>query len=132
MGREQARIAKRMEKSPIKECNRIQRKFYPDLFNRFSQTQDPRHQSYVSYTNRVMLGTLYYKGIAGLSSMQEMTREFNDDAKVLGKWLILVDGTELDEGPKQKIKTIWNVPIIKEQIKNLPNTTEVCWKQKFI
>ena len=157
MSRAQVRIAKRLEKNPVVECNRIQQKFYPDLFNRFSQTQDPRNQSYVSYTNRVMLGTLYYKGIAGLSSMQEMTREFNDeevvknlyqflsskereylphhvtvneylekldpeelekiqsdivyrmirrksfnDAKVLGKWLILIDGTELDEGMGQK------------------------------
>ena len=107
--------------------------------------------------NRIMLGTLYYKGIAGLSSMQEMTREFNEDgvvknlyrflrsrekeylphyvtmneylekldpaeleniqsdlvyrmirrktfdgAKILGKWLIIVDGTELDEGFTKK------------------------------
>lgn len=157
MSREQARIAKRLEKNPIMECNRIQQKFYPDLLYRFSQTQDPRHPSYVTYPSRVMLGTLYYKGIAGLPSMQEMTREFNDDkvvetlyqflgskereylphhvtvneylenldpkelekiqsdivcrmvrrksfndAKVLGKWLILIDGTELDEGKSQK------------------------------
>ena len=104
-----------------------------------------------------MLGTVYYKGIAGISSMQGMTREFNndavaknlyhfmgsnpkeylphgvtvneflerldpseleeiqsdivyrmirrktfDDAKVLGKWLVLIDGSELDEGNTQK------------------------------
>ena len=104
-----------------------------------------------------MLGTVYYKGIAGISSMQGMTRNFNDDivtkniyhfmgseskeylphgvtvneflerlepseleeiqsdivyrmirrktfddAKVLGKWLVIVDGTELDEGKTQK------------------------------
>ena len=153
MGREQARIAKRLEKNPIMECNRVQQKFYPELFKRFGETKDPRHQSYISYTNKVMLGALYYKGIAGLPSMQGMTREFNEDAvvknlyqflgsrqkeylphhvtvneylekleprelediqadivyqmirrksfndaKVLGRWLVLVDGTELDEG----------------------------------
>lgn len=157
MGRERARLAKRLEKNPIEECNRIQQKYYPELFQRFSQTEDTRHQSYISYTNRIMLGTLYYKGIAGLSSMQEMTREFNEDevvknlyrflgsrekeylphyvtmneylekldpaeleniqadlvyrmirrksfndAKVLGRWLIIVDGTELDEGFTKK------------------------------
>lgn len=157
MSREQARIAKRLEKNPIAECNRIQQKFYPELFQRFGQTKDNRHQSYISYTNRIMLGTLYYKGIAGLSSMQQMTREFNEDAvvknlyhflgsrqkeylphhvslneylgklepgeleeiqadivrkmvrrksfgqaKVQGKWLIIVDGTELDEGFTKK------------------------------
>lgn len=157
MGREQARIAKRLEKNPIMECNRVQQKFYPELFKRFGETKDPRHQSYISYTNKVMLGALYYKGIAGLPSMQGMTREFNEDAvvknlyqflgsrqkeylphhvtvneylekleprelediqadivyqmirrksfndaKVLGRWLVLVDGTELDEGFIQK------------------------------
>ena len=105
----------------------------------------------------MMLGTVYYKGIAGISSMQGMTRNFNDDtvvknlyrfmgsdsrkylphgvtvneflerlepleleeiqsdiaykmirrktfddAKVLGKWLVLVDGSELDEGNTKK------------------------------
>ena len=104
-----------------------------------------------------MLGTVYYKGIAGISSMQGMTRAFNDEtvagnlyrfmgdeakeylphgvtvneflerldpleleeiqadivyqmirrktfdeAKVLGKWLVLVDGSELDEGNTKK------------------------------
>lgn len=68
-----------MEKNLIAECNQIQQKFYPELFQRFGQTKDNRHQSYISYTNRIMLGTLYYKRIAELSSMQEMTREFNED-----------------------------------------------------
>lgn len=157
MNREQARIAKRLEKNPIAECNRIQQKFYPELFQRFEQTKDNRHQSYIRYKNQIMLGTLYYKGIAGISSMQQMTREFNDDgvvknlfhflggkekeylphhetvneylekldpedlegiqadivrkmirrksfdqAKVHGKWLVIVDGTELDEGFTKK------------------------------
>lgn len=157
MSREQARIAKRLEKNPIVECNRIQERFYPELFRRFEQTKDNRHQSYITYTNKTMLGTLYYKAVAALSSMQAMTREFNEDtvvknlyhflgeeekeylphhvtmneyleklepeelekiqadivyrmirrksfnsAKTFGKWLILVDGTELDEGFTKK------------------------------
>lgn len=157
MGRERDRIAKRMEKNPAEECNKIQRKFYPELFTKFGQIADPRHDSYISYNSRIMLGTVYYKGIAGISSMQGMTREFNDekvvknlysfmgssakeylphgvtvneflervdpagleeiqsdmvyrmirrksfeDAKVLGQWLVLVDGCELDEGYIQK------------------------------
>lgn len=119
--------------------------------------KDPRHSSYIDYSSKVMLGTVYYKEIAGISSMQGMTREFNndavaknlyhfmgsnpkeylphgvtvneflerldpseleeiqsdivyrmirrktfDDAKVLGKWLVLIDGSELDEGNTQK------------------------------
>ena len=157
MSREGDRIARRMEKNPAAECNKIQKKFYPELFTKFEQVNDPRHESYIDYSSKVMLGTVYYKGIAGISSMQGMTREFNDekvvknlysfmgssakgylphgvtvneflerldpgelekiqsdivyrmirrksfdDAKILGKWLVLVDGTELDEGYNKK------------------------------
>lgn len=157
MSRERDRITKRLEKNPAQECNKIQQKFYPELFLKFGQVTDPRHSSYIDYSSKVMLGTVYYKGIAGISSMQGMTREFNDeivaknlyhfmgsspkeylphgvtvneflerldpaelekiqsdivyqmirrktfdDAKVLGKWLVLVDGSELDEGNTKK------------------------------
>lgn len=157
MSRERERIAKKMEKNPVAECNKIQKKFYPELFSKFAGVTDPRHSSYISYSSKVMLGTVYYKGIAGISSMQGMTKSFNDDivsknlyyfmgseskeylphgvtvneflerlepaeleeiqsdivyrmirrktfddAKVLGKWLVIVDGTELDEGKTQK------------------------------
>ena len=153
MGRERDRIAKRIEKNPIEECNKIQKKFYPELFTKFGQVRDPRHSSYIDYSSRDILGMVYYKGIAGISSMQGMTREFNDEkvvenlygfigsgakdylphgvtaneflerlepgeleeiqsdtvyrmirrksfdgAKVEGRWLVLVDGCELDEG----------------------------------
>lgn len=105
-----------------------------------------------------MSGSLYFKGIAGISCMQGMTREFNqeivsrnlysfigadekeylphvvteneylerldpaelesiqsdnvyqmirrktfDDAKCSGRWLVLIDGSELDKGYQQKI-----------------------------
>ena len=157
MSRERDRIAKRMERNPVAECNKIQKKFYPELFMKFGQVIDPRHISYIDYSSKVMLGTVYYKGIAGISSMQEMTRAFNDEtvagnlyrfmgeeakeylphgvtvneflerldplelekiqanivyrmirrktfdeAKVLSRWLVLVDGSELDEGNTQK------------------------------
>lgn len=82
MGRERARIAKRLEKNPVAECNRIQQKFYPELFPKFSEVKDPRHSSYIEYSNREMLGTLYYKALAEIESMQAMTREFNDDKVV--------------------------------------------------
>lgn len=157
MGRERNRIAKRREKNAIVECNKIQKKFYPELFTRFGEVSDPRNVSYIEYSTREILGTIYYKGIAGISSMQEMTRQFTDEAvtknlyqflgseskeymphgvtvnemlerlepieleriqkdlaytmirrktfdsaKVEGCWLVLVDGTELDEGYQKK------------------------------
>lgn len=121
MGRERARIAKRLEKDPVVECNRIQKKFYPEFFSKFEQTKDPRHSSYIEYSNKEMLGTLYYKALAEIESMQAMTREFNEDRivsniyrflrsnekeylphHVTKHWLVLIDGTELDSGYKQK------------------------------
>lgn len=157
MGRERNRILKRREKNAVEECNKIQKKYYPELFTKFEKVTDPRNSSYIDYSMKEMLGTVYYKGIAGISSMQEMTREFTDEAvtkniyrflgtvskeyvphgvtinemlerlepaelekiqkdiaykmtrrktfdsaKVEGHWLVLVDGTELDEGYQKK------------------------------
>lgn len=157
MSREQERIRKSLEKNPVVECNKIQKKYYPELFEKFADVKDPRNQSYIEYSAKTMLGTLYYKCIGGISSMREMTRKFNeekvvenlysfledekkeflphgvteneflskldteelekiqkdiaytmirrktfDEAKVLKKWQIIIDGTELDEGYQEK------------------------------
>lgn len=157
MSREQERIRRKLENNPIVECNKIQKKFYSELFSMFERVKDPRHQSYIDYSTKVMLGTMYYKCIAGISSMQEMTRAFNDEmvcknlyrflqedkkdylphgvteneflkrlnpkelediqqnivysmirrktfekARVLKKWQVIVDATELDEGYQKK------------------------------
>lgn len=72
MSREQERARRSLEQNPIAECNRIQRKYYPELFSRFAKVKDPRNQSYIDYSTKTMLGTLYYKCIGGISSMQEM------------------------------------------------------------
>ena len=59
MSREQERIRKKLENNPIAECNRIQNRFCPGLFSMFGSVKDPRHQSYIDYSARVMLGTMY-------------------------------------------------------------------------
>lgn len=157
MNREQERAKRRLEKNPVVECNKIQNKYYPELFAKFAEVDDPRNQSYIEYPVRVMLGTMYYKCISGISSMQEMTLKFNDDAvvenlysfmseekkeypphgvteneflarlnpeelekiqkdiaysmirrktfddaRVLKRWQIIIDATELDEGYQKK------------------------------
>ena len=43
MSREQDRVKKKLEKNPIIEFNKIQQKFYPELFKRFTEVNDPRH-----------------------------------------------------------------------------------------
>lgn len=80
MGREQDRIRRKLENNPVAECNRVRKKYCPELFRDFADTKDPRHQSYTKYTNRELLGTMFYKGIAGIESMQSMTYEFNSEA----------------------------------------------------
>ncbi len=157
MSRAEERARRKLEQNPIVECNKIQQKYCPELFDKFSKVKDPRNQSYIDYSIKTMLGTLYYKCIGGISSMQEMTRKFNDDrvvknlytflgdkkrdylphgvtenellekldpeelegiqrdivyslirrktfddAKVIKKWLVMIDGTELDEGYQKK------------------------------
>ena len=78
MGRKEKRIAAKKEKNSLIEVCRIQRKYIPDLFELFEDTRDPRNPAYITYPNRIMLGQMYFKGIAGLQSMQSMTEEFNN------------------------------------------------------
>lgn len=79
MGRKENRIKAKLEKNPVAECNKIQRRYIPDLMTMFSSSADPRVQPYVVYSNRTMLSTLYYKNIGGIVSMQDMTDKFNKE-----------------------------------------------------
>lgn len=156
MSREEKRKKKALEKNAIEECNKIMHKFYPTLFSEFSNIYDPRNQGYVKYSNSIMLGTIFYKNIGGIVSMQDMNDKFNNEdiaknicrfceveekeflpdavtlneylerieseelqkieqdiirtmirrksfqeAKFMGKWLILIDGTQLYSGGRQ-------------------------------
>lgn len=55
MGREQDCITKKQESDPMVECNKIQYKFYPDLFDRFSEVVDTCHSSYIDYSIKEIL-----------------------------------------------------------------------------
>lgn len=77
MSRKQDRCNQKLESNPIAECNKIRRRFIPKLFDDFAATCDPRNKGYITYSNSVMLGTLFYKGIAGLKSMHSMNYAFN-------------------------------------------------------
>ena len=79
MGRKETRLAAALERNPIGACNKVQKKYIAPLMEWFSQTKDPRHQSYITYSNTVMLSQIYYKGIIGIESMQGMTQAFNTD-----------------------------------------------------
>lgn len=82
MSREQERIRRKLESNPVVECNKVRSRCCPDLFHDLADTKDPRHQSYTEYSNDELLGTMFYKGIAGIESMQSMTYEFNRESIV--------------------------------------------------
>lgn len=82
MGRKQERIRRKLENNPAVECNKIRNRYCPGLFRDFAGTKDPRNQSYTGYSNDELLGTVFYKGIAGIRSMQSMTYEFNRESIV--------------------------------------------------
>ena len=82
MSREQERIRRKLEKNPVMECNKVRQKHCPNLFRDFADTKDPRNLSYADYSNGELLGTVFYKGIAGIESMQSMTYEFNKETVV--------------------------------------------------
>lgn len=82
MSREQERIRRKLEENPVVECNKIRKRYCPGLFRDFTDTKDPRNQSYIGYSNDELLGTMFYKGIAGIESMQKMTYEFNQESVV--------------------------------------------------
>lgn len=79
MGRKEARLTAALEKNAAVECHKIQKRYIPELMKYFSETKDPRNKSYITYSNRIMLSTLYHKGIGGIVSMQEMTTQFNKE-----------------------------------------------------
>ena len=80
MSRKQERIQRKLESNPVVECNKIRNRYCPDQFRDFADTKDPRNQSYTEYSNDELLGTMFYKGIAGIESMQSMTYEFNRES----------------------------------------------------
>lgn len=78
MGRKEERKAAKKESNAVAELCKVQRKYLPELFKWFENTADPRNPFYIKYSNRMMLGQIYFKGIAGIASMQGMTQAFNN------------------------------------------------------
>lgn len=68
-----------MGSDPAVECNKVRQKFCPGLFYDFLDTKDLRYQNYTEYSNKELLGTMFYKGVAGIESMQSMTYKFTPE-----------------------------------------------------
>ena len=81
MGRKEQREAKRKLGNPAKELLKIMQKYMPDLWKQIDEMKDPRHQSYITYPQRVLIAVELLKNLTGLKSMNEMTDVFNFQAR---------------------------------------------------
>lgn len=71
MSRERNRIIQKRESNPIVECNKIQKKFYPELLAKFDKVKDPRHSGYTQYSCREILGTYTIKELQAYQVCRE-------------------------------------------------------------
>ena len=56
---------------------RVIRHFFPRLWEELSQVRDPRHQSYITYSNCTIMMTRILSAIFYISSMRKTSEEFN-------------------------------------------------------
>jgi len=82
MKRKEIRLLKKVEKEPVKALIESQRHYYPKLQKRLNEVKDPRDKRYIRYNCSTLLGTGITKNICGISSMQQMTADFNDGERI--------------------------------------------------
>ena len=97
MNRKQRREL-RKDKNLIIELYSIIKKYLPDLFDRFEELTDVRHQSYVTYNMKTICVTRLFGLICGLTSLSNISSdEFNTDACI--KNISNICNTKLSELP---------------------------------
>lgn len=79
MKRTEQRLLKKAEKEPVKVLMESQKHYYPKLQQRLNEIKDPRDKRYTIYNCSTMIGTGMTKNICGISSMQQMTANFNEE-----------------------------------------------------
>ena len=80
MNRKQRREL-RKDKNLIIELYSIIKKYLPDLFDKFEELTDVRHQSYITYNMKTICVTRLFGLICGLTSLSNISSdEFNTDA----------------------------------------------------
>ena len=97
MNRKQRREL-RKDKNLIIELYSIIKKYLPDLFDKFEELTDVRHQSYVTYNMKTICVTRLFGLICGLTSLSNISSdEFNTDACI--KNISTICNTRLTELP---------------------------------
>ena len=79
------------------ELVKVIRHFFPDLISLLMRVEDPRHQSYVIYSNHVLLMTRILSSIFYINSMRSTSAEFNNDTSIENIGILC--GEKLEELP---------------------------------
>lgn len=61
------------------EFTKIQRHFFKDFIQQLKKVNDPRSQSYITYSPETILYIILLKNVAGLDSMRSMSKGFNKE-----------------------------------------------------
>ena len=97
MNRKQRREL-RKDRNLIIELYSIIKKYLPDLFDRFEELTDVRHQSYVTYNMKTICVTRLFGLICGLTSLSNISSdEFNTEVCI--KNISTICNTRLNELP---------------------------------
>lgn len=89
MSRAQRREIKKSFKKDIIEFLKVQHHFLPNFIDELGKIKDPRHNSYTDYDIEEILYTMIIKNACSITSMQEMTDEFNNEECVRNLCLML-------------------------------------------
>ena len=79
------------------ELVKVIRHFFPELLSLLKRAEDPRHQSYIIYSNHVLLMTRILSSIFYINSMRSTSGEFNDETVIENIGMLC--GEELRELP---------------------------------
>lgn len=99
MNRKQRRRIRKSQGNPAEFFMKTFRKTVPDFFQRVDGFSDPRNQSYITYPQRVMIGTVLLKNICGIASMNQMTAQFNNEEMIANIGTVCGLGQGLEEIP---------------------------------
>ena len=98
MKRKEKRELKKLEPKPIVEFLKTSNHFFENFMEMLKNIKDPRRLNSVIHSMDKIVMLLILKTIFDISSMREMTREFNNDNFIDNLALIMND-TEIEEIP---------------------------------
>ena len=89
--------------SPFASFANVVRHFFPNLTDWLDGMDDPRHASYIKYSQGILCGSLIMKDICGLESMQAMNKTFMMDEARGNLAFLFGDGSDTEAPHYQTI-----------------------------